>query len=76
MHPVVDDVILPSVAPNKKLRKDLGDKSVEQILSILSKLDPDRAQNIDQKNKLRLIRAVEIAETLGKVPKQKSRKIF
>lgn len=71
---LIDNVVLPPVPPNKELRRRLENKSVEQILSILSKLDPDRAQNIDQKNKRRLIRAIEIAETLGKVPKQKSRK--
>jgi len=35
---------------------------------MLKKLDPDRAKTIDAKNKVRLIRAIEICKTLGKVP--------
>jgi len=34
----------------------------------LKKLDIDRAKNIDENNKVRLIRAIEIAKALGKVP--------
>ena len=36
---------------------------------MLKKLDRARAKNIDAKNKVRLIRAIEIAKALGKVPK-------
>ncbi len=35
----------------------------------MRKLDPARAKDIDKKNPRRLIRAIEIAEKLGKVPK-------
>ena len=35
---------------------------------MLIKLDPVRAENIDAKNKVRLIRAIEIAKALGHVP--------
>lgn len=38
---------------------------------MLRKLDPIRAKNIDPLNKLRVIRAIEVAKALGKVPKQK-----
>ena len=31
-------------------------------------MDPERAKNIESKNKVRLIRAIEIAKALGKVP--------
>lgn len=69
---VVDGVILPEVAPNIKLRKILEKKSAEKLFEMLKKLDPGRAKNIDVKNKVRLIRAIEIAKALGKVPKIKS----
>lgn len=69
---VVDGVMLPEVAPNIKLRKILEKKSAEKLLEILKELDPGRAKNIDVKNKVRLIRAIEIAKALGKVPKVKS----
>jgi tRNA dimethylallyltransferase len=65
---IVDGTVLPRVPPNKKLRGELEKKSTEQLLDILIKLDFVRAQNIDVKNRVRLIRAIEICKTLGKVP--------
>lgn len=69
---VVDNVDFPEVKPDRKLRKDLSEKTAEELFEILQKLDPGRAQNIDAKNKVRLIRAIEIAKALGKVPEVKS----
>ena len=66
---VTKGMILPEVPPNKKLRKNLETKSVEMLFTILKKLDKARAKSIDAKNKVRLIRAIEIATVLGKVPK-------
>jgi len=66
---IVDNLILPEVAPNKKLRAELGKKNTEQLFAILKKIDPERAKNIDAKNPRRLIRAIEIAMALEKVPK-------
>jgi len=68
---ITKGVTFPEVPPNKKLRKDLEQKTVETLFHILKKLDKDRAENIDSKNKVRLIRAIEIAKALGKVPKIK-----
>jgi len=68
---VIDGLILPAVPPNKKLRRDLAEKSVVELFAILKKLDPRRAKNIDAKNPVRLIRAIEIAKQLGAVPKLK-----
>ncbi|MFZ2626653.1 MAG: tRNA (adenosine(37)-N6)-dimethylallyltransferase MiaA [Candidatus Moraniibacteriota bacterium] len=65
---LVDDVIYPEVKPDWKLREKLGKKSTEQLFVMLEKLDPVRAGNIDAKNPVRLIRAIEICRTLGKVP--------
>lgn len=66
---LLNDVALPEVPPNKTLRKDLEKKDADQLFLILKKLDPSRAKNIDAKNKVRLVRAIEIAKALGKVPK-------
>jgi len=63
---------VPEVLPNPKLRKTLENKSVEELFKILEKLDKDRAKNIDAKNPRRLIRAIEICEALGSVPKFES----
>ena len=43
---------------------------------MLKKLDPKRAKDIDSQNRVRLIRAIEIAKSLGKVPKAKSKPIY
>lgn len=63
---------IPKVAPNEKLRKELMEKSSEELFTQLSKLDPQRAKTIDNRNKIRLIRAIEICRALGKVPKKES----
>lgn len=65
---IVDNVILPEVKPDWKLRKELEKKTTEEMFAILKNLDPERAKNIDPKNPRRLIRAIEIAKTLGNVP--------
>lgn len=59
----------PAVPPNAGLRKRLGEMSAPKLLRMLEKLDPERAKTIEQKNPRRLIRAVEIARAIGRVPK-------
>jgi len=66
---VADNIVLPEVKPDWKLRKQLEKKTTEEMFRMLKKLDPRRAENIDAKNPRRLIRAIEIAKKLGKVPK-------
>lgn len=72
----IDSVIyntkFPEVAPNPKLRKQLESKTTEKLFEILKKLDEKRAQTIDSHNRVRLIRAIEIAKALGKVPELKT----
>ena len=65
---LVDNIVLPEVKPNWKLRKELEKKTTEEMFAMLKKLDPERAKNIDAKNPRRLIRAIEIAKILGKIP--------
>ena len=65
---VVDDMQLPEVKPDKELRTLLSNKSAEELFEMLKKLDSERAGNIDAKNKVRLIRAIEICKSIGKVP--------
>lgn len=65
---IVDNLAVPEVPPNKKLREKLEKKSVEELFAMLKKLDSRRAGEIDAKNPRRLIRAIEIAKHLGKVP--------
>lgn len=65
---LVDGIVLPDVPPNLKLRARLKKETPETLCNMLLKLDPRRAKTVDQKNSCRLIRAIEIAKTLGKVP--------
>ncbi len=58
----------PEVPPNVTLRKALEKQSPSTLFDMLKKLDPRRASEIDQHNPRRLIRAIEIAKALGKVP--------
>ena len=66
---VVNNVTFPEVKPNKVLRNKLEVLSLKQLQKKLQKLDPERFKTIDIDNKVRLIRAIEIAKALGKVPK-------
>src|SRR3989344_5840836 len=68
---VVNGIILPEVPLNQKLRRQLMTKSAAALFVILKKLDSARAKNIDSKNGVRLIRAIEIAKALGKFPRPK-----
>ena len=62
--------------PDGKLRARLGKLSVETLMKELRQLDEARAKNIDPKNKVRIIRAIEIARSLGRVPKLRNKKEY
>jgi tRNA dimethylallyltransferase len=68
---VVDGIVLPDVPPNWELRATLEKKTTEDLYTRLKKIDPPRAQIIDRFNKVRLIRAIEIAHVFGKTKKMK-----
>ena len=65
---LLNKVSLPEVEPDEILRAELEEKSATELLTILEKLDPVRAGNIEKDNKRRLIRAIEVATALGTVP--------
>ena len=73
---LVYDIDIPEVPPNKILREKLEKKSTEQLFKQLQKLDPERSEEIDSKNKVRLVRAIEVVKALGKVPKTKKKNQF
>ncbi len=70
---IVNGDSLPSVPPNKELRKRLSKKTASELFAILKKKDPRRAKDIDPYNPHRLVRALEIVEALGRVPSQKKK---
>ena len=69
---IVNGNVFPEVSPNKNLRKKLYQLDAIALSRYLKKLDPERLKTIDKNNSVRLIRAIEIAEALGSVPKIKN----
>lgn len=57
---IVDNLKIPQVKPNKKIREKLEKINLPTLLKQLQKLDPITAQTIDIHNKRRLIRALEV----------------
>ena len=68
---IVENPRYPDVPPDWKLRKKLEKLSAEKLFSMLKKLDRARTKTIDSKNPRRLIRAIEIAKQINKVPPTK-----
>ena len=66
----------PEVNTNKKLRLILEKQTAEKLFTTLKNIDPARARNIDPHNKVRLVRAIEIAKSLGSVPKIQSDNLY
>ncbi|MES2087451.1 MAG: tRNA (adenosine(37)-N6)-dimethylallyltransferase MiaA [Patescibacteria group bacterium] len=65
---ITENISLPRVSPNEVLREKLKTETAETLFAQLLKLDPARAKSIDPKNSRRIIRAIEIATAIGKVP--------
>lgn len=57
---------LPEIKPDKDLRKELNKLSAEELYKILESKDNDGAKTIEQNDKKKLIRAVEIVTLTGK----------
>lgn len=70
---LLEKVSLPEVEPDAELRAELQEKSAAELLDILEKLDPERAKSVEKENSRRLIRAIEIARSLGHVPEPEIR---
>jgi tRNA dimethylallyltransferase len=68
---LVGRIALPDVPPNKSLRERLEKKSATQLFAMLKKKDLARAKTIEPSNKRRLIRALEVAHAIGRVPRLK-----
>jgi tRNA dimethylallyltransferase len=68
MESYLNQTVFPEVPPNKALRKELEEKTTEELFALLKEKDIERAKTVDPQNKIRLIRALEIIESLGNVP--------
>lgn len=76
LYAVTEGWAFPSPSQNTNLRKELANKNTEELFQILKKLDSDYARKVDSFNPRRLIRAIEIAQALGRVPPLKSEPSF
>ncbi len=54
---------IPDVPPNPKLRAKLSTKNPEELMAILTNLEPKRAKTVDPHNLRRIIRVIEIAQS-------------
>lgn len=73
---VVNNLILPDVPPNEELRDRLSTRDTESLFKELKQKDPRRAEEIDENNPRRLIRALEIVDAIGHVPELKKEERF
>lgn len=58
--------LAPMPAANDALREELDQATIEELHARLHTLDPEGAKQIDQKNKRRLVRALEVCLLTGK----------
>lgn len=70
---IVEGLVFPTAPVDKNLRAQLNEMDVDSLFKILLKLDPKRAAMIDAKNKVRLIRAIELVKAFGVTPKIKAK---
>ncbi len=74
---ITDNIIFQDIPKNETLRKELEEKSLEELKEILAEIPQEENSKIDVENKRRLIRAIEIGEFLGKIPAiQKGPKMY
>ena len=60
------NVSVAQVDPNLELRNELEKLSMDELISKLTSLNAERAENIDKSNKMRIIRAIEVASSKSK----------
>ncbi len=67
---------LPEVEPDPDLRLKLEGWSLEKLNEELKKLDPEKVKTIDTKNRVRLVRAIEIARSDPESWKLKAKSLY
>lgn len=74
---LVGRIVLPSVPPNARLRRQLEKKTTKQLFALLKRRDPKRATALstpsERNNKVRLIRALEIAAAAQDRPRESAK---
>jgi len=62
---LVDNLTIPEIPPQPKLRESFSRKSNRELLTLLRTFDPQAVKTIDRKNKRRIIRALEVCIFTG-----------
>ena len=62
---------LPEIPQDVQLREELESLSPKELLAEIKEKDPERFEALDPANRRRLVRAVEIIRTRGRVPARK-----
>lgn len=62
---LLDNKALPEIGSNRELRRELEEFDSNVLWERLNKIDKKRAEKIHPNNKERVIRALEMAETIG-----------
>jgi len=76
---IVDNLDIPKVKPDRKLRKELEQKNLKELVELLKREDSQSAEAIDLQNSRRVIRALEVVLITGKSflkQKTKSKPLF
>ncbi len=63
---IVENREIPEVEPNASLRRELEEKTLEELFAEYEKLDPNGALVIDRFNPRRLMRAIEVCRVTGR----------
>lgn len=65
---VVDNIVFPIAPANPELRIELENKDLVELQEILKTIPLEDGAKVDTENKRRVIRAIELGHTLGKIP--------
>lgn len=57
---LVQNITFADAPANEKLRQELSEKSNDELYELLTKFDPDAADNVHKNNRKRVIRALEL----------------
>ena len=71
---IIDNLTIPSVKPDLKLRHQLEEKNLSELQAMLKKLDPKSFEKIDLNNPRRLIRALEVCLKTGRPFSEQTKK--
>lgn len=73
---LIGKITLPGIPPNPLLRQELEALDTNTLFALLKAKDPAYAAIIDKDNPHRLVRALEIIDVLGHMPKMESEPLY